>query len=222
MTIARGFSLIEFLVVFLLLALVFYFSLSDDNGARGNLEDDANRIERAVRYGADEAALRNTIVRIRFSLNANPSELKVQSGPEGEFTLPATIIQKKETVESEQEKEKLQKAIKEWDGSFHNLDDLPTEALQVHGNVRILGVGLLTQQVLVSEGDISLYIYPTGEKDEALVILATNEEIITLEISPFTMDFRREYYPIPLDNSQELESLQFQMSKDLFEKWTKQ
>lgn len=219
---AKGFSLIELLVTFLLLALVFYFSLDGGNGARDHLEDDVNRIERAVRYGADEAALRNAIIRLRFDLNASPSEFQVQAGPQGEFTLPAALFRPPEAVESEQEQEKMQKAQKEWDGKFSQLDDLPDDALQVHGDVRILGVGLLTQKALISEGEASFYIYPSGEKDEVLILLASDEEIITLEISPFSMDFHREYHPIKLENGEELEALQFQKGKDLFEKWIKQ
>ena len=61
---SRGFSLLEILVALAIGASLYGLYQAGTQSGRKNLDELATSLERAVRYSVDEAALRNSIVRI--------------------------------------------------------------------------------------------------------------------------------------------------------------
>jgi hypothetical protein len=53
----------------------------------------------------------------------------------------------------------------------------------------------------VAEGSASIYVYPTGERDAALVALATEQEIAILTTEAFTEEVTIDYHALGDENS---------------------
>ena len=66
-------------------------------------------------------------------------------------------------------------------------------------------MGTLENDQLITEGNVSLFTYPTGEKDSAIIILGNDIEIAFVEINPFIQEFNREYRPLELQENTEEE-----------------
>jgi prepilin-type N-terminal cleavage/methylation domain-containing protein len=85
----RGFSLIEILVALILASLVFLAVPSgDDTQKHRDLQSAVSDLERSVRFASNESILRNTVVRLRISLDKQPIEYNVEYGPPGNMPLP--------------------------------------------------------------------------------------------------------------------------------------
>jgi hypothetical protein len=73
----------------------------------------------------------------------------------------------------------------------------------------------------MSTGDVSVYSFPTGEKDDALILLANEEEVISLEINPFNSKIEKKKFKITPVGTRELGDLQTEKAKEIFETWLK-
>ncbi len=178
-----------------------------------------DNLERAVRFSHDESILRNRIIRLLIRFDGENQNFTVEYGQDSNFVLPAQFL-----TDSEEagllDDEELAKKRQEIDKAFSKVEEFQEEPEEIHEFVRVVGVGSsLTNSLELSEG-ANLFFYPSGEKDAAIIILATDEEIGTLEIEPFTMDFKREFYRIEGDIG---DTLEFQLSraKALYEDWLK-
>lgn len=178
-----------------------------------------DNFERAVRFSHDESILRNRIIRLLIRFDGEAQNFTVEYGPDSDFVLPAQFLTDSEQAELLNDEE-LAKKRKEIDKAFSKVEEFQEEPQEINDMVRIIGVGSsLTNSLELSEG-ANLFFYPSGEKDAAIIIIATDEEIGTLEIEPFTMDFKREFYRIEGDTGDILE-FQLQRAKALYEEWLK-
>ncbi len=87
---------------------------------------------------------------------------------------------------------------------------------------RIIGVGSSITDKLITEGSISLYVYPTGERDSGIIIVGNDQEVISLSVEPFTGEFKREYVKIKSDDSKDGKDLvekQEAIAQELFRNW---
>jgi len=216
-----GFSLIEILVALFLMASVFGIISIGDSGHRKNLEEAANDLERAIRFSTDESALRNTIVRLHLLLDESPQEYAVEYGPNDNFVLPTPIIAPASGL-SEREQEELAEETKKLNRNFNKIREFQEKNKSIHETVRIVGVGTEQNEFLQTDFHSSLYIYPTGEKDSGIIILATDEEVVSLTINAFTMDFEREYQPLDYEENDEIEDVQNAIAEEIFQKWLAQ
>lgn len=216
----RGFTLIEILVSLFLLSLLFGFMILTLGDTRRNMEKTITDIERAVRYASDEATLRNCITRLQFNLDKNPQELTVEFGPDDSFVLPQSDLQLLElTAMSLKEKETYEKTVKNIAKKFNPIPEFTDKPLTTEGNVQIIGVGTSLINHLISSFYASVYMYPTGEKDSAIIILASNQEVVSLSISPFHHKIERTY--LPIEENKDLENKQIELAKELYRKWLK-
>ena len=172
--------------------MVAVFITGQGLSSHDELESVMNDIERAVLFATDEATLRGRIIRIRFNLNEDPQEWRVEVGPGNDFLLPLNV--KMQGPESEEEREAFSQAREKLNKQFSKIREFGGGLLKLPNSVSILGVGL--SSTLQTEGENSLYFYPTGEKDPGLLILGTREDIGLLEIEAFTTHFVREIVPL--------------------------
>lgn len=181
------------------------------------LVETLDNFERAVRFSQDEAVLRNRIVRLLIVFNEEGSSFTVEYGPDADFVLPAQFLTQSEEADLLGEEE-LAKKRKEIDKAFSKVEEFQEEPEPISDLVRVIGVGSsLTNSLELSEG-ANLFFYPSGEKDAAIIIIGNDEEIATLEVEPFTMDFKRTFYKIDGDIGDILE-FQLQRAKALYEDW---
>ena len=210
-----GFTLIEILVAMFLMVMGSMVLLSGGASSNEQMEKALSNIERSIRFGADEAALRNVVVRLHFKLNLDPQEFAVEYGPNAQY-IPPPIPQENPSELSGSELEEYKKTQEQNTKKFNRIRELQEESFEVFYPMKVVGVGLDQSESLVYDGEASVYIYPSAEKDPAIIILADDTQIKTLTIEPYTMDFQQTTYP--LENGPEWEQV-LRQSQDLFEKW---
>ena len=216
-----GFTLIEILVAMVLMTIILSISLSGSFSSRGNLDKDVNSIERALRFMSDEAALKNAVVRLHFKLDQNPQEYAVEYGPSDSFILPPNAVNETKTVSLE-EAEKSKIITKELNLKFNKVQEFQDSNYEISDNIKIIGVGTSQSIKLQSSGEISTYTYPSGEKDDALVLIASNEDIISLKVDPYSMKIERQVYQLENTNSGDITAIQLAKATEIFEKWQKE
>ncbi len=188
---------------------------------RQKLESALNDIERAIRFATDEAAIRNKIVRVTLNLSKEPHQFSVEYGPDENFILPKRITE----IGGQRSLEELEedsKVLKKLNRQFSKVEEFQDGASQFSDQVRIIAVGSTLGNLFLTDGEISLYFYPSGEKDSAIIILGTQNEIATLETEAFTMDFKRTI--APLENQERNDDpydTQLKKAQDFYEKWSK-
>ncbi len=215
-----GFSIVEILVALALVAIIFVaipFSLTDSN--RSKIDSTLSKLNRAVRFSTDESVLRNAIVRIKIELDKEPMEFSVEYGTSANFVLPeAKDFSRMSLKDREMELERLKKI----DSQFAKVDEFKDSSEPVPEGISIYGVGTTYNPHLVTEGNAYIYFYPTGEKDSALIILTSPEEIVTLKIFPFEERTVDKYIPLTENDLANLEFSLENKTKEAFEEWLRE
>ena len=218
---SQGFSLIEILVALVLAAMVFLAIPTGDSAAKHrDLRTAVNDINRATRFAANEAVLRNTVVRLRISLDKAPIEYFVEFGPAGNLPLPdmTQVPTKKELSLAEEKAE--QDKNSQLDKQFNKVDEFDDIKHEISADVAIIGIATTSQKKLIASGDANIYFYPTGEKDGALVFFSTIEEFAYLEIEPFLSDANEVFQPLQGSVAKLEDVLQTKMD-GVFNEWIK-
>lgn len=212
-----GFSMIEILVALVLAALIFLAVPSSDNVQKHrNLQTAVDDIDRSVRFAGNEAVLRNTVVRLKISLDKSPVEYTVEYGPAGNLPLPE--MPEKTVLSLEEEKAEADKraAI---DRQFNKVQEFEDIKHEISEDVTILGVASTSQRDLITEGDAYIYFYPTGEKDGGLIIFSTIEEIAHLEIAPFLSETNAVFEPLNTQSVARLEDILQTRMEEVYKQW---
>lgn len=212
-----GFSLLEIIVALVLIVTI--VTLVPFGGAdqeHDQLKETMTKISRASRFSVNESILRSVIVRIKFDFEANPAEYSVEYGKKANLVLPETQDLSRLSIK---EREAEDKNAKKFDNQFNPVTEFIDEPQQFPELVSFYGLGTTYYSSLITEGTPSIYFYPTGEKDSAIIFLHTPLEIAALEISPFEDIMRETYYkftPRELENfDNSLES----KAREMFEQW---
>jgi prepilin-type N-terminal cleavage/methylation domain-containing protein len=214
-----GFSLIEVLVALFLLSMVFGLVTMESNNYRRDMDKVTNDLESAVRFAVDEASLKNSIVRIHFYLGKTPQEYRVEVGPGSSFVLPADISPPA-VGSSVTDQEDFNQRQKKLNKDFNPVREFQQEARLLPDGITIVAIGNTYFDTLSTDIQTSIYIYPTGEKDAAIIILGSEEELITLSIDPFTMNLERSYLPLATEGTtQSLPEIQLDQATSLFTQW---
>lgn len=185
----------EILVALFLAALIFLALPSSENSRRHqDLQTAVDDIDRSVRFAASEAVLRNTVVRLRIELEKDPVEYVVEYGPSDNLILPVLEPDKEKNLE---EAEAEKKTIAKLDSQFTKVEEFEDLTRELSPEVTLLGVATTFQKKLIREQAASIYFYPTGERDGAMLFFATQDELATLEVLPFQDKTEDTYYPAP-------------------------
>jgi len=220
----EGFTLIEILVALTLAALAITLVVSDSSSTpHSKIERTFENFERAVRFSRDEAVLRNRIIRLLIKIGeaGEQSSFTVEYGPDQDFVIPTQFLKDIDNDSSldEDEIEARKKAIS---GQFNKVLEFQEEAEVLNDQISLIGIGSTLFTTFISEEEASIFFYPTGEKDGAFIVIGNEQEVATLSIEPFTMDFERSYHPI--ENNENIEDLfefHTKQGRELYQEWVK-
>lgn len=214
----QGFSLIEILVALVLAALIFMVVPASDNvQAHRDLQTAVDDLDRSIRFASNEAVLRNTVVRLRISIDKTPVEYSVEYGPAGNLPLPEfkAETQSQSLADAKAEQDKLANLDKQ----FNKVEEFEDIKHAISENVEVVGMATTTQKKLIKEGDANLYFYPTGEKDGAIIFFSTVEEIAYLNIEPFMAESNSVFEPLKTSGVAKVEDIIQTRMDEVYKQW---
>ncbi len=214
----KGFTLLEILVALLLVAMIFLaFPTSDSVKAHRDLVSTVESLNRSLQFAANESILRNSVVRLRISLEKAPVEYTVEYGPSGNLPLPDMP---EKTVKSLAEEKDEADKLSALDKQFTKVEEFDDVKVELSEEVTILGVASSSQKKLISAGEASIYFYPTGEKDAAMIFFSTTEEMAWLEIQPFLSETNATYEILDTKRVAKLEDVLQTRMDEVYKEWT--
>lgn len=218
LTESSGFSLIEILIVLFLVSIVLSLATSFNFTDRQAIEEELNLLERSIRFGIDDSAIKNVMYRIHFNLDDSPQSYSLEYGPDDNFILPPPLLVKLEQLNLK-ERAVFEKEVEKINKQFTRVKELNDGKHKLEEEVRIIGIGLPHYPELFTEFHASLYIYPTGEKDNGLIILANDQEVIGISIDPFSREIERFYKTTQLQGGEEVADRQLEDAYEMFNSW---
>jgi len=231
----KGFSLLEILVAMALVALIFSMVANFNFTSKQASEEIIEDLIVAIESMTDEAALKNTFVRLNIELEPMVENLEAESPPLEEQIQNIFFeysIEKKQILEKSEKinraeltQTQLQDYLKNQksnQNNFARISSLKNGKIPVQYPVRILGIGYPNENKFVSSLTASIYFYPDGDKDPAIIFLTDGIRIHYLVIPPFGLNIKYEAVLIDLiSNDLEFEDLIDKASnqaKQIFEK----
>jgi prepilin-type N-terminal cleavage/methylation domain-containing protein len=213
----QGFSLVEILVALVLAAMIFLAVPSSDHVQNHrDLKSAIDDLDRAVRFASNEAVLRNSVVRLRLSLEKNPVEYTVEFGPKGNLPLPDMPEKASKSLADDKAEADQRAAL---DRQFNKVEEFEDIKHEISPNVNILGMASTSQKKMMKDGEATLYFYPTGEKDGGLIICSTVEEIAYLEVAPFLADTNMVFEPLKTSSVAKLDDILQTRVDEVYKEW---
>jgi len=200
------------------MSLVFALAMSDPFSHSEDLGKQSDDLERAIRFMSDESALRNAVIRLHINLTKEPQEYAVEYGPSDNFILPPEPEFETTSVTKEEE-EKQKKVDKDINMKFNKVQEFQESNTEVYDSVKILGVGSANSKKLKTTGEVSIYAFPSGEKDDSLIILGNETRVISLEINPFSRKIEKKIENLDLSENSDVTAKQQEKAKEIFDKW---
>lgn len=218
----KGFTLIEILVALFLVVLVVGLLAGNPFSTRDNLEKNLFEIERALRYAKDEATLRNAVVRLKINLEY-PQSYVLEYGPNDNFVLPPDLYSQEYAVQTRAEDEERDERIEELDSKFHRVRAFQESEKEFLMGVQAIGGATGMTERLITENQFTIYVYPTGEMDSGIIILASDDEIGALSFESFIDQFTIDYVLLDRFNQHgELIDQQFEAAQRKYEDWVRE
>lgn len=212
----RGFTLVEVLVALLLVSLVLLVWKNTGDETHQELISTVESVERSLQFAANESILRNSVVRLRLSLEKSPIEYTVEYGPAGNFPLPDFQEGSVKSIATEEaEKAKLSNLDKQ----FTKVEEFEDVKVELSDEVTVLGIGSSSMKKLITANDASVYFYPTGEKDAALIFFATTSEIAWIEVQPFLSTTRTTFETIDTKRVAKIEDILQSKMDEVYKQW---
>lgn len=215
----RGFALVEIMVALMLMALMFtLIPTGSSDQEHEKLEETIQDFNRAIKFSVNESILRNSVTRILINLDKEPMEYSVEYGPSGNLVLPTVQDESRMSIK---EREQQQKVIKDLDAQFVRVEEFSNNAKELPEGLEVLGVATSYFKKIRNEGEIAVYFYPTGEKDNAVIYFSTDQEMAWLDIPPFENTTSSHYYTYLESELVNLENTQDNKMKEIFDQWIK-
>ena len=205
-----------------LVLVVMMFSLIPKGtfgGNRESLESTILDIERAVRFSVNESILRNAVIRISFDLDSTPNSYTIEYGPSSGIVLPEIVDESRLSL---RDRENQQAVLKKLSSKFNKVSEFSEKDKIVPEGVRISGIASSYFPSIKSDGEVSIYFYPTGERDNSIIFISTEEEMVTIDIPAFEDITTKEYYTFTVNESRSLEDTIENKMKETFDKWLRQ
>jgi prepilin-type N-terminal cleavage/methylation domain-containing protein len=215
----NGFSIIEILMALVLLVVIFtMIPFGNSETQRQKMEHTMAKFDRTIAFSTSESILRNTIVRIKIDPSQEPMEYSVEYGQGSNMVLPQTKdFTRLSLKEREQELEKSKKL----DSQFSKTEEFLETNEAIPEGISVYALGTTYRNDLLVDGPFYIYFYPTGEKDNTILIMNSVEEMATLAISPFEEKTVDEYFPFSESDLANLDYALENKAKEVFEKWLK-
>jgi len=204
-----------------LVLIVLLFTLIPEGsmgGSRAKLEKALQEFQSAIRFSVNEAILRNSMVRITIDMEKEPMEWAVEYGPSSQLVLPTIEDDTKMSLKDRERQEQVLKGI---DTQFNRVQEFAEETKKLPDGIKVVGLASSYLNAIKIEGKLSIYFYPTGEKDSALIFLSSDEELATIEVPPFEDRIDINYSTYSESDLVNLEDTQDNKMKEVFEKWLK-
>lgn len=215
----KGFSLIEIMVALALVALILVIiPIGGDTDARKDLEQSIYDIDRAIKFSADEAILRNKIVRLRFELDKSPVEYSVEYSTSADLILEESVDLEKLSLSEREEYQEKQNKI---NAKFQKVNEFAEENKLIPQNAQLYGLANTYQDYIQTTGDVSLYFYPTGDKDEAIIFFATNLELASLIVPAFENENTEEYFTFTEYELENIDQTLENKTEEIYQQWIK-
>ena len=217
----KGLTLVEILVALTIAALLVYVSVSNTSSSdRNNLDEAMDTVEKIINFSINESVLRNRITRAHFDLTQKIPKITIEFNSDHEFVLPdIKKYDDKNLRDSEQKAKK--KLINKINSKFKAIEDLDSDQLKIPSSVQILGIATSLMPSFITDEETSLYIYPTGERDRALIIFAAFHQITAMMIEPYTGEIKREYTTLTVADKDDLETEYEKAVEKFFADWQK-
>jgi prepilin-type N-terminal cleavage/methylation domain-containing protein len=212
-----GFTLVEVLVALLLVALIVLAWPSGDTEGHRELVSTVESVDKSLQFAANESVLRNSIVRLRISLDKSPVEYTVEYGPAGNLPLPDMPDSSVKSLAQEKADADKLTAI---DRQFTKVEEFEDVKVELSDEVTILGVATATQKKLITSGDANIYFFPTGEKDAALIFFSTTTEMAWIEVQPFLSETNKTYETVNTKRVAKLEDVLQTRMDEVYRQWT--
>lgn len=218
----EGLSLLEILVALLLGSLILSFAVNIkyDFSNRDRMETTLDKVERAVRFAVDEAALKNAVIRIRFFLEKRPQEFTVEFSNDADFVIPKAATTLSDD-DSENEVKGQEKVMEKMNSGFNVVKEFQDDPEEIPRGVYIIGIGTSLYDSFITENETSIFIYPSGEKDGAILLLGSDQEMASLKIEEFTTEFKKEFieHEDLSQDDQQILDYQIEKAREIFERW---
>jgi prepilin-type N-terminal cleavage/methylation domain-containing protein len=213
----KGFSLIEILVALVLAAMIFLaVPTSDHVQKHRDLKTAVDDMDRSVRFAGNEAVLRNSVIRLRISMDKSPIEYTIEYGPAGNLPLPDMPQKVSQSLEEEKREIEKKAAL---DRQFTKVPEFEDIKHEISVDVTILAMASTSQNKLIKQGEANLYFYPTGEKDGGLILFSTVDEIAYLEIAPFLSETKSVFEPLKTSGVAKLEDILQTKVDEVYKEW---
>lgn len=214
-------SLLEILVALTILSIVVIAAATTSlTSGQDKLEEALFKLEQSIKFASNEAILRGTIVRVKLDLDKEPIDYTVEYGPKERFVLPNFANKfEDEAGLSNEEIEERNKVLSNISKQFNKVPEFEEQDLELSEDVKILGIATSVRPGFINESEASIFIYPTGERDDALIVIATDEEVASLQIEPFSNRITRKFYSLNLDSGVEPADLVSAKAKEVYESW---
>jgi prepilin-type N-terminal cleavage/methylation domain-containing protein len=230
----KGFSLLEILVAMALVALIFSMVANFNFTSKQASEELIDDLTLAIDSATDEAALRNSNIRINFELSdpklENKDEVSIEDQTQSilfEYALDSNeLLEVTERANrSDLTQTQLEKFIenqKSQKSNYARLSSLKNGKINVEYPVKILGIGYPNDNKFISTLSSSIYFYPDGDKDPAIVFITEGQQIHYLVIPQFGLNIK--YDSVLIESSsteldfEELIEKARTRAKELFEK----
>ncbi len=206
---ARGFSLLEIMVVVAIFALATgTVVLSARSVGRAGLRGNATQIAAAIRYCYDRAITTNSYYRLVIDFDQNTfsaerSEDRMLLSREKENAPGKGVAFDQEAADKTRDgqladddrrmKERgqglgiaLEPPPHPKRAKFQTFSDAAVKAVKLKGTVRLFDVYTPRQREAYKKGKAYLYFFPDGHTERALVRLADGDDFYSLVVSPLT------------------------------------
>ncbi|MBL7666179.1 MAG: prepilin-type N-terminal cleavage/methylation domain-containing protein [Bacteriovoracaceae bacterium] len=215
----NGFSLFEILVALFLVTLIFISIPSSNQTNRKNLELALDDIDRAIRFAGNEAILRNSLVRLTIDMNEAPIVYSVEAANDSKVL---QLEENEKTVTSLKEDESQQKKIAQLDSQFQAVPEFEKMKRELSEFVSVIGSYTGNKDRLIQEGKLSLYFYPSGERDSALIFFSSDTELATLEILPYQNKTTVKMVAYDMNSPLGMEQQQKAIMQEMYSEWLRE
>lgn len=217
-----GFSLVEIMVTLLIIAMIMVVIADNPfKSSRDLIKESINQLQRAIKVARDEATLTNKMTRLRFNVEKSPVEFIIESALDNEVYLLEEVDQNKL---SQKDYEAYLKQKEELDSQFSPIEAEDLDEFKFNEGVDYLGVGLSDKKEVDRDNSVSIYFFPSGEKDAAIIFLGSEKEVGAFSINSFDNDFDLNYYSYQEENpnlDREIKDIQESIVTKQFEMWKK-
>ena len=202
----------------LVLAAMIFLAIPSSDSAQKHrdLQTAVENLDRSIRFASNESVLRNTVVRLRISLDKSPVEYTVEYGPAGNLPLPEAKETKNLSLEELKAEQDKRTAL---DRQFTKVEEFEDIKNEIRDDVTLLGMASTSQKKLITEGEANLYFYPTGEKDGGILFFSTIEELAYLEVAPFLAETNMIFEPLKTSSVAKLEDIIQTRMNEVYTEW---